>query len=319
MLSHRIYYSLKPYLPWRLRMQVRRMIASRLRRKHSANWPVDFQAAQHPPHWPGWPDGKRFALVLTHDVESSVGLAKCEALARIEQERGFRSTFNFIPEGPYTVSTELISSLRGAGFEIGVHDLKHDGWLYRSREMFSNHARQINRYLKTWGARGFRSGFMLRNLEWLHQLDIHYDASTFDTDPFEPQSDGVRTIFPFWVKAPPGPTANGRDGYVELPYTLPQDSTLFLLLQETTPEIWLRKLDWIARHGGMALVNVHPDYVQLDGEPSSPKTFPVRHYLQFLDHVLAEHRNQYWQPLAGELANFVYSIRQSDEPLSSPV
>ena len=30
-------------------------------------------------------------------------------------------------------------------------------------------------------------------------LNIAYDASTFDTDPFEPQPDGVNTIFPFWV------------------------------------------------------------------------------------------------------------------------
>ncbi|MBC7999552.1 MAG: prolyl oligopeptidase family serine peptidase, partial [Leptolyngbya sp.] len=33
--------------------------------------------------------------------------------------------------------------------------------------------------------------------------------------------------------------------YVELSYTLPQDSTLFLLLRETTPAIWKLKLDWI--------------------------------------------------------------------------
>src|SRR6516164_8618023 len=38
-------------------------------------------------------------------------------------------------------------------------------------------------------------------------------------------------------------------GYVELPYTLPQDSTLFILLGEKTTNIWQRKLDWIAQHG----------------------------------------------------------------------
>src|SRR5438067_8742852 len=119
---------------------------------------------------------------------------------------------------------------------------------------------------------------MLNKLEWLHGLNIQYDCSTFDTDPFEPQPEGRHTIFPFSVSAPeavggngdgktahrakseqPG-TVNGnhprapRRGYVELPYTLPQDSTLFLLLGETTPDIWLRKLEWIATHGGMALL-----------------------------------------------------------------
>ena len=46
---------------------------------------------------------------------------------------------------------------------------------------------------------------------------------------------------------------------MELPYTLPQDSTMFNVLQETSPDIWKKKLDWIAQRGGMVLVNVHPD------------------------------------------------------------
>lgn len=52
------------------------------------------------------------------------------------------------------------------------------------------------------GAVGFRSGFMLRQLDWLHDLNVLYDTSTFDTDPFEPQPEGSRTIFPFHVNPP---------------------------------------------------------------------------------------------------------------------
>ena len=81
------------------------------------------------------------------------------------------------------------------------------------------------------------------------QVGVHVAQSRLaDTDPFEPQPDGRHTIFPFWV---PRPNGNGSavpassEGYVELPYTLPQDSTLFVVLRETTPEIWMRKLDWI--------------------------------------------------------------------------
>ena len=84
---------------------------------------------------------------------------------------------------------------------------------------FRKMPRSINGYLKEWRASGFRSGFMLHDRECLNDLDIEYDASTFDTDPFEPQPEGVNTIFPFWVPRP------GGGGYVELPYTLPQDST----------------------------------------------------------------------------------------------
>jgi len=60
-------------------------------------------------------------------------------------------------------------------------------------------------------ASGFRSGFMLRNLDWFAYLDVQYDASTFDTDPFEPQPDGGHTIFPFWVPRPNGSSANGHE------------------------------------------------------------------------------------------------------------
>ena len=214
MISNRIYYRLKPYLPLSVRMSARRVVAQTQRRIHTETWPVNEAAAQVPANWPGWPQGKKFAFVLTHDVEGPNGLAKCRQVMELERELGFRSSFNFIPEGDYSVSRELREELRQNGFEVGVHDLHHDGNLYQSRSIFSGKAQRINHYLKEWGAAGFRSGFMLHNLEWLHDLNVSYDASTFDTDPFEPQPDGVGTIFPFWV---PGPAngAGGR-GYVEL-------------------------------------------------------------------------------------------------------
>jgi len=111
-------------------------------------------------------------------------LAKCRQLAELERDLGFRSSFNFIPEGDYRVSSELRAELTHQGFEVGVHDLRHDGRLYQSRRDFDQNARRINEYLDEWGAAGFRSGFMLHNLNWLHDLDIKYDMSTFDPDRF---------------------------------------------------------------------------------------------------------------------------------------
>jgi hypothetical protein len=186
---------------------------------------------------------------------------------------------------------------------VGVHDLKHDGRLYGSRRGFAEKAARINKYLQDWKAVGFRSGFMLRNLDWIHQLDVVYDSSTFDTDPFEPQSNGTRTIFPFWIPARAPDTA-ARRGYVELPYTLPQDSTLFLVLKKTSPDIWLKKTDWIARHGGMALVNVHPDYVNFTSSPSASREYPVAAYADLLRHIAQNYAGQYWQPLPGKLASW---------------
>ena len=296
---------------------MRRMLARRTRRVFADVWPIRQSAGRRPTGWPGWPEGNKFAFVLTHDVEGPEGLAKTRRLMELEQELGFRSSFNFVPAGDYAVSSELREELAENGFEVGVHDLHHDGRLYLTRRSFSENAKRINHFLKEWGAKGFRSAFMMRRLDWLHDLNIEYDASTFDTDPFEPQPDGVGTIFPFWVPRPDfgidlgsnRSSSNGGRGYVQLPYTLPQDSTLFLLLRERNPEIWLRKLDWIANHGGMALVNVHSDYLRFPGEPSSPRTFPVAHYKELLEYLQRRYAGAFWQPLPRQVAEFAKAVR----------
>ena len=38
-----------------------------------------------------------------------------------------------------------------------VHDYKHDCTLFQSFRQFKHHAVGINRYIKDWGASGFRS------------------------------------------------------------------------------------------------------------------------------------------------------------------
>lgn len=312
MLRNRLYYTVKPLLPLRIRFAIRRWFALRNRRRVESKWPIAPGSELPPEGWSGWPHGKKFALVLTHDVESKAGLAKVRRLMQFEQELGFRSCFNLIPEGEYVVPRELRDELVRNGFEVGVHDLYHNGKLFLAEKDFRRNAVKINHYLTDWSAVGFRSGFMLHNLDWIHKLNVVYDASTFDTDPFEPQPHGQNTIFPFWVS----PSFNGVQGssngsnlhspgcgYVELPYTLPQDSTLFLLLQERHPDIWFHKLDWIARHGGMALVNVHPDYIRFAGE-QSPFAYPIDVYRRFLEYVRERYNGSYWQPLPKELAGW---------------
>src|ERR1019366_947231 len=118
--ANRLYYSVKPYLPWRVRMALRRIVARRRRKACADVWPINEAAARHPAGWPGWPDGKKFAFVLTHDVEGSDGLAKCRQLMELEMQMGFRSSFNFVPEGEYSVLREFREELQENGFEVGV-------------------------------------------------------------------------------------------------------------------------------------------------------------------------------------------------------
>ncbi len=303
----KLYYLLKSAIPWAIRIRVRRLIANRLRKQVSGSWPILPPAAQPLQGWPGWPNGKRFAFVVTHDVEGASGLERCRKLADLDNALGIRAAFNFVPEGEYRVSDTFRASLVQEGFEVGVHDLHHDGSLYRSSRHFAEQAPRINRYLKMWEVSGFRSGCMFHNLEWLQKLDILYDASTFDTDPFEPQPDGVGTIFPFWV---PG---SGSNGYVILPYTLPQDFTLFVLLKETTIGLWAKKLDWVASHGGMALVIVHPDYMSFDGMPNDSE-YPADLYERLLKYVISRYGDICWYALPREVAAYVAQFRPALVP-----
>lgn len=158
-------------------------------------------------------------------METAYGQNNCRDLMKLEQNFGFRSCFNFVPER-YEVSEILQNELLSNRFEIGVHGLNHDGRLYQSEKIFKKRALKINQYLHEWNAVGFISPAMHYNLDLLNDLNIEYDMSTFDTDPFEPQSDGVGTVFPFWIQGSPD-----HKGYQELPYTLPQDFTLFVLIK----------------------------------------------------------------------------------------
>lgn len=307
----RAYYRMKPFIPLRLRWAVRRSRARSIMRECHDTWPIDNASATPPPGWPGWPGSYDFAFVITHDVESAEGLSKVQDLALLEAGLGLCSSFNFIPEGPYDDPVELRTWLGQRGFEVGVHDLHHDGKLYESRDGFREKAIRINSHLKSWGAVGFRSGFMMRQLDWLHELDVDYDASTFDTDPFEPQPKGSRTIFPFHVRS-----EVPHRGYIELPYTLPQDSTLFLLLGEQTIGIWKRKLEWIARKGGLALINIHPDYMDFAGNRSS-SCYSYSLVKDFLEYLCREYRGRFWNLLARDLAlwfrNHAMSLPAADE------
>jgi glycosyltransferase involved in cell wall biosynthesis len=298
MLLNSVYYSLKPYLPWSVRIGIRRLRAKRRRAMYADVWPIDSAAGPTPPGWPGWPSGKQFAVILTHDVEGQKGLDRIRSVVDLEKQHGFRSSFNFVPEGSYSVPDELRQMLDEAGFEVGVHGLEHDGKLFSSKEEFASKASRISAYLQRWNAVGFRSPLMQHRLGWLHQIGAEYDSSTFDTDPFEPEPDGVRTVFPFWV---PGPLGGG---YVELPYTLIQDFNLFMVLREQNIDVWKRKVDWIVSRGGMVLLNTHPDYMCFEGTKPERDEYPVSRYTEFLRYLQENYAGQFWSALPKEAARY---------------
>lgn len=297
-LPKRMYYFLKPVLPRALTRVLRRMYSNSEKTNSNIQWPIEpryvnflwetmAQLLQVVPNHelcikPFWPGGFRYALVLTHDIESNTGQRFVRAVADLEEWFGFRSSFNFVPEG-YPVDMDLVDELRQRGFEIGIHGLTHDSKLFNSRAKFERSAKKINRYLKDLGAVGFRAPLTIRNPEWMQSLnmEIEYDLSFFDTDPFEPIPGGTMSIWPFFL-----------GHFVELPYTLVQDYTLTSILSETSPRIWLEKVDFIQAYRGMALVNTHPDYLR------NETTLSI--YREFLQNI--KDRQESWNALPHEAA-----------------
>lgn len=306
MLINNFFYLIKPLIPRRVQIALRRNMVQRKRLSCSDVWPIDKNAGELPKGFSGWPGQKRFALVLAHDVDTGKGQDNCRDLIKLEEELGFRSSFNFVPRR-YSVSKDLRNYLTNKGFEVGVHGLFHDGKLYRSKKIFQRRAVIINNYLKEWNAVGFYSPSMHNNLEWIHDLNIEYDSSTFDTDPFEPQSDGLGTIFPFRV-------SNGYENreYIELPYTLPQDHTLFILLKEMNSDVWKKKLDWVVEKGGMALLLTHPDYMKFDKGKCDFNEYPAEYYIDILEYIKSKYNGQYWSPLPREMARFWSKSQMSE-------
>lgn len=303
----RFYYQLKPFFPRALTVKIRQYYRLKQEKNFSLGWPIEdryaqlqFEAvskifkeqnlSQIPFIW-FWPNQKRTAFVLTHDVETFQGVKFVRHLADLEQEFGFRSSFNFIPER-YPVERELLEELSSRGFEIGIHGLKHDGKLFTSRKVFEQRVKRINHYLQKWGAVGFRTPLTHRHPLWMQSLKIEYDSSFFDTDPYEPMAGGTMSIWPFLI-----------GHFVEMPYTLPQDHTLMVILGETTPQLWIEKVKFIERYYGMILLNTHPDYL-------CQPTY-LRIYRQFLQEM--KNRQGYWHALPCEVARWWRSRHRAKE------
>ena len=72
MLKTRIYYQIKPFIPRRLQLLCRGILVRRKREQCRDIWPIDESAGKPPAGWSGLPDGKKFALVLTHFVSDTL-------------------------------------------------------------------------------------------------------------------------------------------------------------------------------------------------------------------------------------------------------
>jgi hypothetical protein len=179
--AHSAYYAVRPLLPVGLRKHLQRAALRGWSRIPFPRWPVDctvdsllneMMAAALRAHsvdripfiW-FWPDGRKAAAIMTHDVETAIGRDFCSTLMDVDDSFGIKASFQIVPESRYRVSKAFLASLRHRGFEINVHDINHDGHLFMDREEFLRRVARINAYGKQFGAVGYRSAVLYRNLD----------------------------------------------------------------------------------------------------------------------------------------------------------
>jgi peptidoglycan/xylan/chitin deacetylase (PgdA/CDA1 family) len=194
-----------------------------------------------------WPENATAAVTLTHDVESAAGLEHASVVAEWEERHGFRSSFNIVSDW-YPVDMRQVHHLQSRGHEIGSHAVYHDRSLFASRDAFERQLPLLREAAERLGAVGFRSPATHRRVEWLSELPFSYDCTMPHSDPYEPIPGGTATTWPFF-----------HGDVVELPYSAPQDHTLFNLLGHRDSSLWQEQLEHVAACNGLFQLLTHPD------------------------------------------------------------
>jgi hypothetical protein len=197
-----------------------------------------------------WPKGYSSCALLTHDVETKDGLQFCPTLMDLDDAAGIKSAFQIVPEQRYEITQRELEQFRDRGFEVNIHDLNHDGHLFRDRRKFDLRVQKINEYGRRFGASGFRAGALYRNQDWFDGLQFAYDMSVPNVAHLDPQHGGCCTMFPYFV-----------GDVLELPVTAIQDYSLFHVLRTYSTELWRTQMSYIVEHHGLINVITHPDYV----------------------------------------------------------
>jgi hypothetical protein len=168
----------------------------------------------------------------------------------LEDTYGIKSCFAVVPESRYEVTSEYLDSMKQRGFEVAVHDLNHDGYLFRDRKEFLARAERINAYGRQFGAAGFRAAVLYRNQGWFDALKFSYDMSVPNVGHLEAQRGGCCTVKPYFV-----------GDILELPVTTVQDYALFNYVNQYSIDLWKQQIELIMEKHGLITLLIHPDYI----------------------------------------------------------
>ncbi|MFH1539114.1 MAG: hypothetical protein ABIH66_09155 [bacterium] len=287
---------------WAHRLQVRR---SAVEDEGFPAWPVEpsaealrrllragFEAAAGKPlpsHGSLWPGGKRFAVVLSHDMDTAKSFAAMDNLAKMEEARGLRSCWNVVGAF-YRHDHAALGAISSAGHEIALHGYNHDNKLaYLPGAEIEKRLDSCAGFANRYGVQGFRSPSLLTSaaLDAAVARRFVWSSSTIDTDVnsiIAPHR-GVCSVFPFF-----------KDGLLELPLTIPLDDRLMIMgfRGDAFFELVMKKTDWIAKVGGVVFLGNHPE-PHISGNAEM-----LAMYERLLDALAA--RGDAWFALPSELA-----------------
>jgi hypothetical protein len=305
---HGLYYLLRRYLPVSVRRHLQGIYLRDWKKLPFPSWPVDFtvdtlhekrlrllmetSGMKRVPFIWFWPEGACNCLIMTHDVETASGRDFTSKLMDLDDSYGIKASFQVIPERRYEVSEAYVREIRSREFEFNIHDLNHDGLLYRKRREFVNQATKINEYSRKYGSSGFRAGSMYRNQDWYDVFEFSYDMSVPNVAHLEPMRGGCCTVMPYFI-----------GDIVELPLTTTQDYSLFHILNEYSIDLWKQQLDLIRQRSGLMSFITHPDYL-IDRRARDV----YESLLTYLQELIA--REGIWSALPGDVDRWWRARRQ---------
>jgi hypothetical protein len=297
--SRSLYYSLRPLLPVHVRRHLQKLRLSGWNRIAFPRWPIDITVetlmrrvmtlqlkalgVRRLPFVWFWPEGAPSCAMMTHDVEGAPGREFCTRLMDLDDTYDVKSAFQLVPHMQGESSNTLAERLRERGFEVNLHDLTHDGYLFQDRAEFVSRAAQINNYARQLGCEGFRSGSMYREQQWYEAFEFSYDMSVPNAAHLEPQRGGCCTVMPYFV-----------GDILELPLTTTQDYSLFHILGQYSTTLWKQQIELLLSANGLITFITHPDYLR--------ETRALAVYEDLLGH-LSQIRAQrrVWVALPGEV------------------
>lgn len=201
-----------------------------------------------------WPGGRRYALSLSHDVDTLAGFRRIPEIAALEEAHGFRSCW-FVVGNQYPIDRAVLDGLQARGHEVALHGDRHDNRIaYLPSARIARRLDTCNEFTGRFDVGGFRAPSLLETpvLREVLRERFRYTSDVPDTETeslIAPRR-GCASCFPFQ-----------KQGLLEIPITLPVEDKLLLAGcgEEGLLDAWRLKLAWIRAVGGLAQVLLHAE------------------------------------------------------------